>query len=72
MSSTLTIRLDRDLEKLLKEAVRDTGAKRSELVRDALRRQLLLRKFEKLRGEIVPRARRRGFVTDEDVFRVVS
>ena len=72
MSRTLTIRLDRDLERLLERTARDSGMKRSDLVRDALRRQLTLREFERLRRAMVPRARKRGIITDEDVFKVLS
>jgi predicted transcriptional regulator len=72
MSSTLTIRLDGKLAQMLKEEAQESGSKRSELARDALRRQLALRKFERLRKQIVPRARKRGFITDEDVFKAVS
>lgn len=57
---------------MLNAEARQTGAKRSEVVRDALRRQLLLREFERLRQKTVPRARKRGFIVDEDVFKAVS
>ena len=49
-----------------------TGRSRSDLVRDALRRQLALLQFEQLRRRIVPFAEARGYLTDEDVFRDVS
>ena len=72
MSSTLTIRLDRKLEKLLKEESQESGLRRSDLVREALHRHLALRKFERLRKKTIPFARKAGFITDEDVFRRVS
>jgi predicted transcriptional regulator len=72
MSSTLTIRLDPQLEKMLNQEARQSGSKRSELVRDMLRRHLALRKFERLRAQMLPRARKHGFITDEDVFRAIS
>jgi hypothetical protein len=40
MSGTLTIRLDQDLERLLDQLCKGTGQNRSEIVREALRRQL--------------------------------
>jgi predicted transcriptional regulator len=71
-SSALTIRLDRELERQLKRVSALTGRTRSELVRDALRRQLALVQFEEIRRRVVPFAEARGYLTDEDVFRVVS
>jgi len=68
----LTIRLDADLEQRLQELSAVTGRSRSELVRDALRRQLRLLQFERLRRRVLPFAEARGYLTDEDVFRDVS
>ena len=71
-TSALTIRLDPDLERQLKRLARRTGRSRSELVRDALRRQLALAQLDDLRQRIMPFAEARGYLTDEDVFRDVS
>ena len=71
-SSALTIRLDPDLERQLTRVARRTGRSRSEVVRDAIRRQLALAQFEDLRRRIMPLAEARGYLTDEDVFRDVS
>jgi predicted transcriptional regulator len=71
-SSALTIRLDPELEKRLDEVARRTGRSRSDLVREALRRQLALAQFAELRRRIMPLAEARGYLTDEDVFRDVS
>lgn len=71
-SSTLTIRLDRDLDRLLARASRQSGRNRSEIAREALRRQLRISQFEALRRRIMPFAEARGFLTDEDVFARVS
>ena len=70
--ATLTIRLDKDLDRLLSEASRQSGHSRSEIARDALRRQLKMHRFEALRSKIMPFAEARGYLTDEDVFRDVS
>ena len=71
-SKTLTIRLDSDLDRDLARACAETGRSRGELVRDALRRQLSLLRFEKLRGKVLPFAEAAGLLTDEDVFRRIS
>ena len=72
MKNAITIRLDPDLEKLLDRLCRQTGRTRSDLVRDALRRQLSRLRFERLRGKTLPFAEARGYLTDEDVVRDVS
>jgi predicted transcriptional regulator len=72
MKDALTIRLDRDLQRRLDRVCRQSGRSRSEVVRDALRRQLALLQFEQLRRQIMPFAEARGYLTDEDVFRDVS
>ena len=71
-TAVLTIRLDEDLESLLEQASRSSHKTRSEVAREALRRQLRLNKFESLRRRIMPFAEARGFLTDEDVFASVS
>jgi len=71
-TATLTIRLDKDLDELLTRASRGSGKNRSEVAREALRRQLRISQFEVLRRRIMPFAEARGFVTDEDVFAEVS
>jgi metal-responsive CopG/Arc/MetJ family transcriptional regulator len=71
-SSTITIRLDEQLERELDRACARTGRTRSDLARDALRRQLALLRFEQVRKRILPLAESQGYLTDEDVFRDVS
>jgi predicted transcriptional regulator len=71
-TTMLSIRLDEDMERMLAKVSRDTGLTRSEVARDALRRQLRIRQFENLRRRIMPDAEARGFLTDEDVFSKVS
>ena len=71
-TSTLTIRLDRDLDDLLTKASRQSGRNRSEIAREALRRQLRISQFEALRRRMMPFAEARGYLTDEDVFAEVS
>lgn len=51
---------------------RQTGQPRSEVVRDALRRQLTLRLFEEARRKVIPFAEAQGIYTDEDVFKLMS
>ncbi|MEO7353478.1 MAG: ribbon-helix-helix protein, CopG family [Gemmatimonadales bacterium] len=71
-TSVVSIRLDPALGRQLARASRRSGRSRSELVRDALRRQLALAPFEAIRQRIMPFAEARGYLIDEDIFRDVS
>ncbi|MEO6068873.1 MAG: ribbon-helix-helix domain-containing protein [Gemmatimonadales bacterium] len=70
--AAVTIRLDKELQRQLDRLSRELGQTRSEVVRDALRRQLALLQFEGVRRRMMPFAEARGYLTDEDVFRDVS
>ncbi|MFI5174258.1 MAG: ribbon-helix-helix protein, CopG family [Terriglobia bacterium] len=72
MRPAITIRLDEDLERLLDRVCKETGRTRSDVVRDAIRRQLSLLRFEHLRRKILPFAEARGYLMDEDIARKVS
>jgi len=71
-TSALTIRLDPETVRKLNRVAKKSGRSRSEIVREALQRQLALDRFEDLRRRIMPFAEARGYLTDEDVFKDVS
>lgn len=71
-TSSLTIRLDKDLDALLTKASQRSGKNRSVIAREALRRQLRLEHFEEIRKRMMPFAEARGYLTDEDVFSQIS
>lgn len=71
-TSAVTIRLDANLEQMLDKVCKESGRTRSDVVRDALKRQLSILRFEKLRRQVLPFAEARGYLTDEDVFRDIS
>ena len=70
MKNAVTIRLDQDLDRMLDKFCRRSKRRRSNVVRDALRQQLSLMIFEQLRHKAMPFAEARGFLTDEDTFKV--
>jgi len=72
MAGTITIRVDKRTERMLKRVVRLSGRTRSEITREALRRQLSLDLFEQLRRRVAPFAEAQGLLTDEDVFKALS
>jgi len=71
-SSAVTIRLEPALQKLLDKVCKQSGRTRSDILREALKRQLSIVRFEQLRRRVLPFAEARGYLTDEDVNKVVS
>ena len=57
---------------MLNRLCKRTGQSRSDIVRQAVRREVSLRRFEDLRHRVLPFAEARGYLTDEDVVRDVS
>jgi metal-responsive CopG/Arc/MetJ family transcriptional regulator len=70
-SDSITIRLGDDLLPIHDEACRRSGRTRSEIMREALRRHLSQLRFEQLRRRVMPFAEARGYLTDEDVFKII-
>jgi len=71
-TSAVTIRLEPRLQKLLDKVCKQSGRTRSDILREALKRHLSILRFEQLRRQILPFAEARGYLTDEDVNRVLS
>lgn len=70
--TSITVRLDARLRRRLDRVCRESGLSRSEVIRNALIRQLAPDRFEQARRKIMPFAEARGYLTDDDVFRDVS
>jgi len=71
-TSAVTIRIEPGLQKLLDKVCKQSGRTRSDIVRDSLKRQLSIIRFEQLRRQVLPFAEARGYLTDEDVNKAVS
>ena len=72
MKGSLTVSLPPDISSELDALVKRTGKSRSEVEREAVRRQISLERFRALREKLVPKAQARGLYTDDDVFKLVS
>ena len=72
MKDSLTVSLPPDISSELDALAKRTGRSRSEVVREAVRRQISLERFRALREKLVPKAQARGLYTDDDVFKLVS
>lgn len=72
MSQTMTVRIPEDLRKDLKEISEREGIPISDVVRESLKKYVLLYRFRKLRDMVLPFAEAQGILTDEDVFKIIS
>ncbi|HEX8695372.1 MAG TPA: ribbon-helix-helix domain-containing protein [Longimicrobium sp.] len=72
MRETITISLPEDIKAEVDAFTQEHGLSRSDLVRQALREYLLIRRFRELRARMVPHAQAQGIFTDEDVVERVS
>jgi predicted transcriptional regulator len=70
--STLTLRIPDDLKEQLEELSRRQQRPASDLVRESLRRYIATEQLKAIRRVTVPLAEAQGFLTDEDIFQVVS
>jgi predicted transcriptional regulator len=71
-TTAVTIRIDAGLKRQLNKVCKEIGRTQSEVLRDALKRQLAIIRFRQMRRKIMPLAEARGYITDEDVFRDIS
>jgi predicted transcriptional regulator len=72
-SSTVTIRVDAKLDRELKRLSRSLKQSKSDIARDALKRQVALLRFRKTRQAVLSEIEAKGgILTDEDIFNAVS
>ena len=70
--STLTLRLDDELDAALTRLAEAAHRTKSDLVREMLRREAALEELRQTRVLLKPYAERAGYLTDEDFFREFS
>ena len=71
-TSSLTIRLDKNLNGLLTKVARRSGRSKSDIARELLQRHLRIYEFDALQKRLMLFAGVRGYLTDKDVFDRVS
>ena len=72
MRATLTVSLPGEMSRELAALVKRSGKSRSQVVQDALRRQIAIERFRDLREKLLPKGGKAGFSMDEDVFKAIS
>ncbi|MGH8547074.1 MAG: hypothetical protein ACRERU_00410 [Methylococcales bacterium] len=66
------VNLPQDIRSALDEALRESNQSPNDLVCEALRDYLFIRKFRQMREHMTSRAQAQGIYSDEDVFDRVS
>jgi len=69
---TISVSLPEEIKTALDSLSEAENRSRSEVVREALRDYIFVRRFRRLRGRMIPLAEEKGIFTDEDVFERVS
>lgn len=72
MRAVISVSLPEDMASELEKVAREVGSSKSGLIKEALRAYLWEVRFIKLRKTLGRKAETKGFLTDEDVFKVVS
>jgi predicted DNA-binding protein len=72
MEEVLTIRVPKGTRRRLEGSARRQGMTVSQYVRKALDVEQLLDAYAVARADLIPRARKRGIYTEEDVFALIS
>jgi metal-responsive CopG/Arc/MetJ family transcriptional regulator len=72
MRTVISISFPEEMAVELDKLAKESGRTRSEIVKEALRAFLWEERFRSFRSRIRIKAKRRGLVTDEDVFKDIS
>ncbi|HCG76440.1 MAG: CopG family transcriptional regulator [bacterium (Candidatus Ratteibacteria) CG_4_10_14_3_um_filter_41_18] len=72
MPSSITVRIPKDLRVQLETISREEKLPVSDVVRESLRRYVAIRRFRRLRQQVLPFAEAQGLLTDEDIFSEIS
>jgi metal-responsive CopG/Arc/MetJ family transcriptional regulator len=72
MRSVLSVSLPEKTSSELKKFAKSTGRSKSDIVKESINLYLWEARFGKMRGGLSVKAKKRGIVTEDDVFKAVS
>ncbi len=72
MRTILSISLPEKLSNELEKVSKSTGRSKSDIVKESISLYLWEAKFRKIKKSLSTKAKKRGIVTEDDVFKVVS
>ena len=70
--TAITVRIPKELSRKLRKLCREQERSASEVVRESLRRYVVVEEMERIGAKLRPYAEAQGIFTEEDVFKVVS
>ncbi len=72
MRTVISVSFPEKLASELEKVAEETGRTKSEIIKEALRAYLWEERFRKIKKKVIAKAKKKGIVTDEDVFKVIS
>jgi len=72
MRSVLSISLPKNISSELESLAKKTGRTKSDIVKESVSLYLWEDRFRKTQRRLIGRAKKKGIVTEEDVFKAVS
>jgi CopG family transcriptional regulator/antitoxin EndoAI len=72
MRKIVSVSLPEEMAEKLGITAKNSGKSKSEVIKEALRSYLWEERFHKVRKAITRKAKEKGIVTDEDVFKAMS
>ena len=72
MSASITFTLPDDVKQAVDDVAQQEGITPDQVIEDAVKKHLFLRRFRSLRDRLAAKAQQQGIRTDEDVFDRVS
>ena len=72
MRTVISVSFSKETAEELEKIAKSKGRTKSSLIKEALREYLWEERFKEAKKKIVPRAKSKGLVTDDDVFKAVS
>lgn len=72
MRSVLSVSLPKKLATDLDDLSKETGRNKSDIVKESLGEFLWENRFRRMKKSLQNRAKTKGFITDDDVFKAIS
>jgi len=72
LRTVISVSFSKETAEELEKIAKSKGRTKSSLIKEALREYLWEERFKEAKKKIVPRAKSKGLVTDDDVFKAVS
>ena len=72
MRSVLSVSLPEKMAAELDILARKTGRNKSDIVKESLGEFLWEKRFRRIKKRLIPKAKKAGLVTDDDVFKAIS